>query len=91
LIKKSAPANNGNVAKAGNKLISGTNATLRLGKRLCHTYTKVTLEKFAKTLGVKNVQSLDKSQLCKEIEKAARAESKKNEDFNYFMQGPKHR
>lgn len=75
LIKKSAPANKGNGAKVGNKLVSGTNATLRLGGRLCRTYARVTLEKIAKTLGVKNVQSLDKSELCKEIEKAKNVNS----------------
>lgn len=129
LIKKSAPTNKGNGAKVGNKLVSGTNATLRLGGRLCRTYARVTLEKFAKVLGVKNVQSLDKAELCKEIEKASVAKkvhasppkpgspepgpqkmkfknteefynyieqfggkpNKKNEDFNYFMQGPRHR
>jgi TATA-box binding protein (TBP) (component of TFIID and TFIIIB) len=104
LIKKSGPVNKGNSPKVGNKLVSGTNATLRLGSRLCHTYTRVTLEKFAKVLGVKNVQSLDKTELCKEIEKASKSKkvhaspqkmnfknTKENEDFEYFMQGPKHR
>jgi len=70
LIKKSAATNNG--VKVGNKLVSGTNATFRLGARLCRTYARATLEKFAKTLKVKNVQSLDKGELCSAIEKASK-------------------
>jgi TATA-box binding protein (TBP) (component of TFIID and TFIIIB) len=74
LIKKSVPSTNTG-AKVGNKLVSGTNGTLRLGKRLCHSYAKATLEKFARALGIKNVLSLDKAELCKAIEKASRTKN----------------
>ena len=71
LIKKGVPANK----VFGNKLVTGTNTTLRLGKRLCHTYARVTLEKFARELGVTDVQSLSKVGLCKAIEKASKAKN----------------
>jgi hypothetical protein len=71
LIKKAVPANK----VFGNKLVTGKNTTLRLGKRLCHTYARSTLEKFARELDVKDVQSFSKVGLCKEIEKASKAKN----------------
>jgi hypothetical protein len=75
LIKKHAPATN-NVS-AGGRLISGSNKTLRLGKRLCHTYKRDVLVKFVRVLN-KNVDTsiMSKDYLCSLIEKLTKKKKK---------------
>ena len=70
LIKKAAPASN-NVS-AGGKLISGANHTLRLGKRLCATYPRDVLVRFARTLGGKVYKEMTKDEICSLIQKLSR-------------------
>ena len=94
LIKKSGSNKNKNKSK----VVFGTGEKFRLGKIICLSYKKETLVKFARELGG-DTEKLDKDKLCKLIEKlskkkgivgSASASSSPNENFNYFMKGPKH-
>ena len=89
-------------ANNNKQLVTGANKELRLGRRLCHTYPKATLVKFAKEMGGAIPPGSDKASLCALIEQLARAPKKKktpnrnrnqnenrNENFNYFMAGPR--
>ena len=67
LIKDASKLPNVNV-KAGNKVITGTNKNLRLGSRICSTYKRDTLVRFARALGGVITPDLDKAALCKMIE-----------------------
>jgi hypothetical protein len=70
----------------GNALpVTGRDKKLRLGGRLCSSYKRSTLVKYAKELGVRG-QVLDdgtKDEICKAIQGKANTENDKN--FNYFM------
>jgi hypothetical protein len=67
LIKGASKLPNVSV-KAGNKVISGMNANLRLGSRLCSSYNKNTLVKIARELGGVVDDEMDKPAICKLIE-----------------------
>jgi hypothetical protein len=55
----------------GNKVyvITGEGKSLRLGRRLCHTYTKPDLLKFARRFGTDANTSMSKEKICLEFEK----------------------
>lgn len=64
----------GNLAvsfKNGNKVyvITGEGKSLRLGRRLCHTYTKPDLLKFARRFGIAANTTMSKEKICLEFEK----------------------
>jgi len=70
LIKKASNLPNVNV-KAGDKgaVVSGSNKTLRLGNRVCTTYPRNTLVKFAQALGGSVPTTFEKAEICSLIEK----------------------
>ncbi|MEI6053562.1 MAG: hypothetical protein WCQ44_12735, partial [Opitutaceae bacterium] len=72
LIKKSSVLPNVNV-KAGNKVVTGSNATLRLGSRMCSTYKRDTLARFARALGGSVLTDMDKPAICKLIQQLSMA------------------
>ena len=67
LIKKASQIPNVNV-KASGKVVTGTNKGLRLGSRMCETYDRKTLVKFARALGGVIPATHDKAAICKLIE-----------------------
>ena len=84
LIKNASKLPNVNV-KAGNKgaVVTGSNKTLRLGSRMCHTYPRATLVKFAKALGGVVPTTLDKDEICKLIQQLSNNKRKNlQENFN---------
>ena len=52
--------------------IHGANSNLKLGDRICKTYKKSTLIKFASEMGETVDQSMTKEDICKRIERAAK-------------------
>ena len=71
LIKKTSGVA-ANTNKVGNKLMSGSNATFRLGKRLCVTYPRETLVKFAQTLKGTVTADMKKSNICALIQQLSK-------------------
>jgi hypothetical protein len=67
LIKGASKISNVNVKTSG-KVVTGTNKTLRLGNRICETYDKNTLLKFARALGGDVSPESDKETICKLIQ-----------------------
>jgi len=67
LIKDASKLPNVNVKAAG-KVISGGNKNLRLGSRMCSTYKRDTLVRFARALGGAVDLEMDKTAICKLIE-----------------------
>jgi hypothetical protein len=65
LIKKATSANE-------NRLMSGSNATFRLEKRLCVTYPKETLIKFARELKGDVTSDMKKAEICALIQKLSK-------------------
>jgi hypothetical protein len=87
LIKNGAPRAQNNA-----KLVSGANANFKLQGRICGTWPKKTLIAFAKELGGNAKESNSKVELCKMIERLSknkRLNNSSDENFNYFMQGPR--
>jgi hypothetical protein len=84
--KLATPAQN-----VGNALpVKGRNNKLRLGGRLCTSYKRSTIVKYAKELGARGeiLENGTKEDLCKAIQDRANAIKRKNEgneNFNYFM------
>jgi hypothetical protein len=80
-----------NIQNSGNGLpVSGRDSRLRLGGRLCESYKRSTVVKYAKALGVSGeiLESGTKKDLCMAIQDRSNAISRKNENnanFNYFM------
>lgn len=82
LIKNASKLPNVNV-KASDKIITGSNKTLRLGSRMCHTYPRETLAKFARALGGVVPTTLEKGDICKLIEQLSTNKRKKlQENFD---------
>jgi hypothetical protein len=82
LIKTASKLPNVNV-KASDKIITGSNKTLRLGSRMCHTYPRETLAKFARALGGVVPTTLEKGEICKLIEQLSTNKRKKlQENFD---------
>ena len=79
------------VQNVGNALpVKGRDSKLRLGGRLCTSYKRSTIVKYAKELGVRGtvLETGTKEDLCKAIQDRANALKRKNEgneNFNYFM------
>jgi hypothetical protein len=75
----------------GNALpMKGRDNKLRLGGRLCTSYKRSTIVKYAKELGVKGqvLETGTKEELCKAIQNQANTIKRKtenDENFNYFM------
>jgi hypothetical protein len=67
LIKDASKLPNVNI-KAGGKVVSGINRNLRLGSRVCSTYKRDTLVRFARALGGVVDPEMDKTAICKLIE-----------------------
>jgi hypothetical protein len=72
LIKNASTLPNVNV-KAGKKVITGSNATLRLGSRMCSTYKRDVIARFARTLGGAVSADMDKTAICKLIQQLSTA------------------
>ena len=79
------------VQNVGNALpVKGRDSKLRLGGRLCTSYKRSTIVKYAKELGVRGtvLETGTKEDLCKAIQDRANAlkiKNEGNENFNYFM------
>jgi hypothetical protein len=75
----------------GNALpMKGRDNKLRLGGRLCTSYKRSTIVKYAKELGVKGavLENGSKQDLCKAIQDQAnkiKRKTENDENFNYFM------
>jgi TATA-box binding protein (TBP) (component of TFIID and TFIIIB) len=61
-------------------VITGTAKKLKLGRRLCHTYTKPTLLKFGRKFGLALDPKLSKEQMCQEFEKKVQSMRRRNEN-----------
>lgn len=72
LIKTASGVPNVQV-KAGKAIISGANRNLRLGNRLCDTYPRPTLVKFARALGGRVEPDMRKGAICKMIQQLSAA------------------
>ena len=72
LIKSASTLPNVNV-KAGKKVVTGSNATLRLGSRMCSTYKRETIARFARALGGSVSADMDKTAICKLIQELSSA------------------
>lgn len=72
LIKSASILPNVNV-KAGKKVVTGSNATLRLGSRMCSTYKRDVLARFVRTLGGFVSADMDKTSICKLIQELTAA------------------
>ena len=67
----------------GNGLpVVGKDKQLRLGDRLCVSYPKKTIIKYAKELGLTLNPDSTKEEMCREIQKGV---NKGNNNFNYFI------
>jgi TATA-box binding protein (TBP) (component of TFIID and TFIIIB) len=67
----------------GNGLpVVGKDKQLRLGDRLCVSYPKKTIIKYAKELGLTLNPDSTKEEMCREIQKGV---NKGNDNFNYFI------
>jgi TATA-box binding protein (TBP) (component of TFIID and TFIIIB) len=73
-----------NVAvKTGSKVISGANKNLRLGGRVCSTYTIATLTRFARAMGGVVSPDMRKEDICKLIQQLSNARrTKLQANFN---------
>jgi len=80
-----------NVANAGKALpIKGRDTKLRLGGRLCESYKRSTIVKYAKEMGVRGeiLESGTKKDMCMAIQDRSNVINHKNENnanFNYFI------
>ena len=66
LIKKASKLPNVNV-KAGNRVIMGSGANLRLGGRVCSTFNLTVLKRFVRALGGVVTPEMDKAAICQLI------------------------
>jgi len=93
LISKHAQTKNLATKKqnVGNALpMTGRDNKLRLGGRLCTTYKRATLVKYARELGVRGqvLETGSKDDICKAIQGKSnniKRKTKNDENFNYFM------
>ena len=84
LIKNASKLPNVNV-KASGAVITGSNKNLRLGNRICDTYPKATLVKFARALGGTVPATFEKSDICALIQKLSG--NKRNQLQSNFNKG----
>jgi len=63
-------------------VLTGQGKTLRLGRRLCQTYSKPDLLRFARRFGIVTNSTMSKEKICLEFEKKIKTEQQKQKNKN---------